>query len=97
MRAERYVPRKILDVKNSDRKVSIVGKVLQADENTMVVEDETGQVDVFCDSPAQAGSEVRAFCSVVDGRLKAEAVQSLNGFDINLYKKTQELYRKLGV
>jgi hypothetical protein len=97
MRAQRYLPRKVLEIKNTDKKISLMGKIVHSEESMLLVEDETGQVEIFSEQPAQSGSFVRVFCSVIDGRLKADAVQSLNGFDVNLYNKTNELYRKFGL
>lgn len=97
MQAQRYVPRKVSDVKSSDSRVSIVGTVSASGENAFAIEDPTGRADVFSDVPVEQGGLVRAFCTSIDGRLKADAVQSLKGFDLNLFQKAEELYRKVGV
>ena len=74
-----------------------MGKVVQAEENSFVVDDESGKVEVFSEEPVEADKIVRAFCTVIDGRLKADAIQDLNNFDLNLYRRIKELYRKIGV
>lgn len=74
-----------------------MGTVVLAGENVFELEDSSGKIEIFSESPANVGDLVRAFCTIVDGRLKADAVQSLNGLDLNLYQKVQELYRKVGV
>lgn len=97
MRAQRFVPRKISEIKKNDVKVSLIGKVVKSEENFLVIEDETGETEIFSEQTVESRKLVRVFCSVIEGRLKAEAVQSLNGFDTNLYKKANELYKKAGL
>jgi predicted dinucleotide-binding enzyme len=97
MRPERYVPKKISEIKLGDSRVSIIGKVAESKNSSFIVDDESGTAEIFSEKIPEAGSTVRAFCNFSDGTLKADVVQSLNGFDINLYHKVQDLYRKVGV
>lgn len=97
MPAQHYVPKKISDVKKTDSRIALMGTVVSASENSLVVEDSSGRTEIFSEQQVEAGKLVRVFCTNVDGRLKADAVQSLNGLDLNLYLKMQELYRKVGV
>lgn len=97
MQAIHYIPKKISDLKQTDRKVAIMGKIISAEENSFVVDDESGKVEIFSEEPVESNKLVRAFCTVIEGRLKADAVQDLNNFDLNLYRKIKELYRKIGV
>lgn len=97
MQPQRYFPKKISDVKKTDSRVSVMGTVVSSGENIFEIEDSSGKTEIFSEFPAKVGDLVRAFCTTVDGRLKADAVQSLNGLDLNLYQKVQELYRKVGV
>ncbi len=97
MQPQRYLPKKISEVKRTDSRVSVMGTVFSAGENVFGIEDSSGKTEIFSEFPAKVGDLVRVFCTTVDGRLKADAVQSLNGLDLNLYQKVQELYRKVGV
>lgn len=97
MRPQRYVPKRISEIKSSDTRVSVIGKIVEAKNNSIVIEDESGSAEIFSEHPEEVGRLVRIFCTAVEGRLKAEVIQSLNGFDINLYHKVQDLYRKVGV
>jgi len=97
MQPQRYVPKKISEVKPTDSRVAVMGNIDLTNDNAFMIEDDSGKAEVFSENPVQAGQLVRVFCSVVDGRLKADAIQSLNGLDLNLYQKVQELYRKVGV
>ncbi len=92
-----YVPKKISEIKNTDQKVSIVGKIVAAEKNLAIIKDDSGQADIFTDDTVEAGHIVRAFCSFVGGRLKLDVVQNLDGLDLNLYKKIKELYSRAGV
>lgn len=97
MQAQRYFPRKVSEVKKSDTHVSVVGTVVIAKEGAFEIRDESGSVEVSSEAKVREGDMVRAFCVAIDGRLKSEVVQSLNGLDLNLYQKAQELYRKTGI
>ena len=97
MRAQRYIPKKISEIKETDGKVSVIGKIQESQLDSFVIEDETGKLELFSEQKVEAGNLVRVFCSLAEGRPKAEIVQSLNGFDINLYHKVEDLYRKVGV
>ncbi len=96
MRAQRYSPRRVSDVKSGDSRVSIVGEVKSVGDNVFEVIDDSGRAEVFSDTDVKEGL-ARVFCTVVDGKLKADVIQSLNGLDLNLYQKAQELYRKVGL
>lgn len=97
MQAQRYVPKKISDLKKTDSRISLVGKVVSSSQNSFVLQDGSGEAEIFSDAQVQEGSLARIFCNSIDGRLKAEVVQSLNGLDLNLFQKAQELYRKVGI
>lgn len=96
MRAQRYTPKRVSEVKVGDSRVSIVGEVKSVGDNVFEIRDDSGRAEVFSDTEMKEGL-VRIFCTVVDGKLKADVIQSLNGLDINLYHKAQELYRKVGL
>lgn len=92
-----YIPKKISELKTTNSKVSIVGKVVQISENEFVLQDETGKVKIFSEEKVEKDNIIRAFCSMVGGNLKLDVVQSLNGFDLNLYNKAKELYNRAGL
>jgi len=96
-----YKPRKISGVDKTDSKVAIVGRVVERGENSFVIEDDTGKTEIFFDSATASsvdkGKLVRVYCSVVDGRLSADIIQSMQGLDEKLFKKVEELYNKAGV
>jgi len=97
MQAQRYFPKRIADVKKTDSRVAVIGKVAATKGSAFELQDDSGSVEIFSEVEQKERDMVRAFCAVIDGRLKADAIQSLNGLDFKLYQKVQELYRKVGL
>lgn len=98
MPALRYKPKKIAEINfEKDNRIALIGKVLEQLENSFFLEDETGNVEIFFEGELKKGQIVRAFCSVIDGKLKADIVQSLSGLDLELLRKVEEMYEKVGL
>ncbi len=93
----RYIPKQISDVTVKDSKVAITGRIMNAGNGFAVIDDGTGKIEVAADIQAERNDIVRMFCSVVDNNLKADIVQKMDGFDLDLFKKINELYIKAGV
>lgn len=103
-----YYPKKKIEEVNPevDLKVKLVGFVVDKKDNTIVLDDGSGKVKVWIDTPESMenlsiNQLVRVFGSILSTEngfeLKADAIQDLSGLDINLYKKVEELYNKMGV
>jgi len=92
-----YKPKKISEIRETDSKISLIGKVVESTENTFILEDDTGRVEFFSENIAETEKLVRVFSTIIEGKLKADAIQVLNGFDLNLYNRIKELYLKAGV
>ncbi len=102
-----YVKRKIPEINPEvDLKVKILGFVVDKKENTLMVDDGSGKVIVFVDDTNLLDSFninqlIRVFGSTLpteDGfEIKVDAIQDLSNLNINLYKKVEELYNKVGV
>ena len=82
---------------NTDNKIAVIGKVIQANENFFVLDDGTGKVQISSEKKAEENKLVRAFCTIAEGKMKADIVQQLENFDLNLLKTVDELYSKAGV
>jgi len=95
--ASHYPPRKISSISKTDSRIALIGRIIKVAENSFVLEDETGKIEIFSDQEVKEGELVRVFCSLLDGKLKADIVQSLKGFDLNLFKRVEELYKKEGL
>jgi hypothetical protein len=93
-----YKPRKISGINpKTDNKISIVGKIVDIKENSFILEDDYGKIEIFSEEKVEKNKVVRVFCSLVDGKLKADLIQNLEGMDLNLFKKVQELYYRVGL
>ena len=94
MTPERYFPKKISEVRESDSRVALMGNVVSIADTGFVIEDQSGRTEITSGYPVKEGDLVRVFCTVNGKNMKADAVQSLNGLDVKLYQKAEELYRK---
>lgn len=92
-----YKPRKISEISKSDSRVAVIGTIKEMQENGFILKDETKEIEIAFDGSAERGKLVRVFCSVIDGKLKADVIQDMHGLDLNLFKKVEELYNKTGV
>ena len=100
MIAEHYRPTKISELKSNVGKVAILGRVIDSSSGSMVIDDDSGKVEVVVTSEMVAAAKekiVRVFYSVAEGKLKADVVQDISGLDMDLFNKMQELYEKVGV
>jgi hypothetical protein len=92
-----YKEKRISEIKPTDEKVCIICKVLSSRGNVLLVEDESGRAEILSEQAIEPKKMIKVFCSNIDGKLKVDFTQNLNGFDLNLYKKIKELYQKAGL
>lgn len=93
----RYLPKKISELNlKTDSRVSILGRVAELGDNSFILDD-GDRIEISSDVAVEPNKFVRAFCSVIDEKLKADFVQKLNSFDSELFYKVKELYSKSGV
>ncbi|MEM5882826.1 MAG: hypothetical protein QXQ77_01120 [Candidatus Aenigmatarchaeota archaeon] len=93
-----YKPKKVAEINfEKDSRIALVGKVLEQLENSFILEDETGNVEIFFEGRLRKNQIVRAFCSVLENQLKADIIQSLNGLNLELFRKVEEMYKKAGL
>ncbi|MFH0829593.1 MAG: hypothetical protein V1887_00320 [Candidatus Aenigmatarchaeota archaeon] len=95
------IEKSITDISaDRDVRVRILGTLLDSSDNTILIDDGTGKAEVSFDDGngidgLQKGQLVRIIARVlplIDGyALRGEAVQRLEGFDIQLYKKAKQL------
>jgi len=98
------VPKKIAQISKNDRKVSIVGTVVSSTDDSFVLDDGSGKIEVFFEKENAEGRErikkdktIRAFCTLVGEQLKLDVAQSADGLDLNLLKTVDDLYSKAGI
>ena len=87
-----------IDFRN-DTKVAVIGRITSIGSKAMMLDDGKSKVEVSFENlqGVQPEKFYRIFCSIVGKKLHADLVQNLNSFDLNLFNKTEELYRKSGV
>lgn len=104
---DHYVKKKIEEINpETDLKVNIMGFVVDKKEDTLILDDGNKKIKVFMDNPVIAekinvNQLVRVFGSTLptdEGfEIKADVVQDLSNLNIDLYKKVEALYNKMGV
>ena len=102
-----YNKRKINEINpENDFKVKVMGFIVDKKDNTLIIDDGSAKLQVFVDLPniidtVNLNQLIRVFGSVLptdEGfEVKADIVQDLSNLNINLYKKVEELYNKMGV
>ncbi len=113
MLPERYMPKKISQISKTDKKISIVGKVVEisseaeqpeAEADYFILDDDGSKIKIFFEKENSEGREkiekgklIRAFCMLVGEQLKLDIAQDLSGLDLNLLKTVDELYSKANV
>jgi hypothetical protein len=104
---DHYVKKKIEEINPEiDLKVKLMGFVVDKKDDTLILDDGSKKVKLFVDNPVvveriNINQLIRVFGSTLptdEGfEIKVDAIQDLSNFDINLYKKVEELYNKMGV
>ena len=104
---DHYVKRKIEEINpETDLKVKIMGFVVDKKDDTVILDDGSKTAKVFVDNitiveKMNINQLIRIFGSTLptdEGfEIKADVVQDLSNLNINLYKKVEELYNKMGV
>lgn len=97
MSSSHYATKQISEVSPRDSRVSIIGNVVNVGENSFILDDGTGKIEVISEIPVERNKLFRVFCSVIEEKLKADIVQDMEGLDLNLLKKVKELYNSSGV
>lgn len=93
-----YKPKKVSEINlNSDNRVSLIGKVVEKKDDGFVLADDSGKIEIFSEEEVEENKLIRVFCSIIEKQVKADIIQDLNGFDVNLFNKVRELYNKAGV
>jgi len=95
-----YKLRRISDIDfRNDGRVAVIGKIQSIGSKSLRLEDGKNSVEVLFDKIEGVEPEklYKIFCSIEGKKLHAHIFQDLNSFDMNLFNKIEELYRKAGV
>ncbi|HEC87711.1 MAG: replication protein RepA [Methanomicrobia archaeon] len=98
----RSVEKDIVEIKEDDKRVSIVGTVVRKNTTkySMIVDDGTGEIEVYTDTLFDIGNLVRVIGRIFKDdtsrlSINAEIVQDFSGFDVALYQKVRIMEGKL--
>lgn len=101
MLPERYEVRRISKIADDDRKVSVIGIVTELRNESFVLDDADGKIEVFFDKRfsdrIKEGMSVRGFCRIEEKKLNLDVLQDISGLDLNLLNTVEELYSRAGV
>ena len=105
MEIKKRIPAKeksISEIHPQDIRVRIIGTVIDKKEDSLIVDDGTGTLEVFFDEipEVEIGERVRLIIRIlplIDGfEARGEILQKMKDFDIELYKKAREIAKKYG-
>ncbi len=89
----------ISEIKPEDIRVRVVGKVVDKNDEYVVIDDGTGKINVVTDKPDLAiGLTLRVigriFASEQGLELRSEIIQDINNLDLKLYRQVRELEKR---
>ena len=83
----------------SDVRVRLIGTVIDTTPNSIVIDDGTGKIEVYFGEElnVKQGQMVRVVTRIlpqIDGfECRGEAIQTLDSFNLKLYKKAREIVK----
>lgn len=95
------IEKPIAEIEQQDLRVRIVGTVIDQSANSIVVDDGSGKLEIeFDEIPnVKIGDRARIVTRVyplIDGfDCRGEAVQKLENFNMDLYKKAKEIIKSI--
>ena len=94
------IEKRIADIQpESDVRVRLTGTVIDLGPNSVVLDDGSGKIEVYFEEEPKVrnGQLIRIIARIlplIDGfECKGEVVQTLDGFNLELYKKVKEIMR----
>ncbi len=92
--------RLISEILPNDIRVRILGTVIGGNENSIMVDDGSGRLEIVTDGQAaDTGKMVRVVTRVlpVSGgfEARAECIQRMDGFDVELYRRAREVAKNI--
>jgi hypothetical protein len=86
----------VSEILPNDIRVRILGTVIDRSENSMFVDDGSGRLEILTEGqPAEVGKMVRVVTRILPMtggfEARAECVQDMAGFDVELYRRAREI------
>ncbi len=95
--ADRRLPaieKKIVDIKESDIRVRLLGTVIDKGEDFIMLDDGSGSVKVTTQKPVEENQLIRVIGRVIvlesGFEIQSEIIQDVKGIDLDLLKAVQE-------
>lgn len=93
-----YKLKKISEIDfENDKKVAIIGRIKEIRENSIIFQDNSGEVEIGFIDGIKENKLIRIFCTVVDKRLLVDFFQVLEGFDLDLFEEINKLYKEANI
>ena len=96
------IEKNIADIQSeTDVRVRLIGTVIDSTPNSIVVDDGTGKLEIYFgeEKNIRQGQLVRVITRIlplIDGfECRGEALQILDGFNLDLYKKARKLTKNI--
>jgi len=90
---DNYEYKQINEIKPTDKKFCLVGKVKKKFNGTIVLEDEQVEIELEGEFEVKEGELVRVFCSKANDHFKIDFLQKITQEELNLFKKFLSLYK----
>lgn len=92
--------RNISEILPNDIRVRILGTVIDRNENSIVIDDGSGRIEILSDGQnPDMGKMVRVVTRIlpISGGFEArsECIQDMTGFDVELYRRAKEVARNV--
>ncbi len=91
-----YKRRRINEIGKEER-ICLIGKVAKVGEDSFLLEDETGMIEILSSFKVEKGKVVRVFAKRVGDKFIAEIIQDFSKVDLNLFKRVEEVYNEAGL
>jgi len=95
------IEKMIIDIRpETDVRVKLIGTVIDASETSLILDDGTGKIEISFDEPIftnpnQLVKVIARIMPLIDGfECKGEVLQTLEDFDLNLYRKARDIIRR---
>ena len=91
----------VIDIRpETDVRVKLIGTVIDSSENSLILDDGTGKIEITFDEPVfinnnQLVKVIARIIPLIDGfECKGEVLQTLDKFDLALYRKARDIIRR---
>ena len=95
IKMQSYQEKFIKDLSKEDTKIAVSGFIVDKKDNSIIVNDNTGNLIVICETNLDLNNFVRAFGTLFynqDLMMQADLIQDLNNVNKQLYQKVKLIF-----